>query len=85
MWCVQVVNVDGGEAVGQAKRFAHRWQAVRYGLHCGNVPPGYELAVWEVDPLPGKRVRDCGCKVCGECLSARDRFGDALEARGSGQ
>jgi hypothetical protein len=74
MWCVQVVSVDDGQAVGQAKRFAHRWQAVPYGLRCGNVPPGYELAMWEKEEQPGALGGSVGaCAVWTACRPWRSR------------
>jgi hypothetical protein len=44
---VQVVDVKNRDAVGKPRCFAQRCQAVLYGLGCGSVPLGYELALWK--------------------------------------
>jgi hypothetical protein len=81
MWWVQVVDVKNREAVGKPRCFAQRWQAVRYGLRCGIVPPGYELALWEQEEQAGAWVRYCGCVCCPDCVPALEAFRDALEQR----
>jgi hypothetical protein len=79
MWCLLVVDVKNREGVGKPRCFAQRWQAVRYGLSCGTVPPGYELALWEQEEQPGAWVRHCGCVCCPGCVPALEALRDALE------
>jgi hypothetical protein len=83
MWCLLVVDVKNGEAVGKPRCFAQRWQAVRYGLSCGTVPPGNELALWEQEEQPGAWVRHCGCVCCPDCVPALVASCDTLEQRWS--
>jgi hypothetical protein len=73
MWCIQVVDVKNREGVGKSRRFAQRWQAVRYGLSCGMVPLGYELALWEQEEQPGAWGRQCGCVCCLDRVSALEK------------
>jgi hypothetical protein len=78
MWWVQVVDVTNHEAVGMPRCFARRWQAVRYGLSCGSVPPRYEIALWEQEEQAGAWVQHCGCVCCTECVPALEAIRDAL-------